>query len=405
MGTRGGSRFRGVAGGLVLALVATVVAVEGLGRFLYEKWLRPARASLLAGVSDSSLRRKLEHDFVDPSTRIRYAYDMFLGWRAEPNQRGLTYEINGSGRRDSLDYDNAGGAGVFLTGGSAAWSFGASDNAHTIAARMGAHLSALQGPGSKVRVLNLAEQAYGLRQERITVIDELSRVRPRVVVFYDGVNDAHTVMMGRDPQHFRTYTEFPVMLREALEEYEGRWLISPRAVLQASVGYRVIELARRAYRRRAVSDQPRQLSGSERETIGKFFGRQLVELNQLVRGLGARPLFVLQPIGYVGKTPTEEERRFLSEKNDPLAGWWRAAYEVLETVYADAGHDGIDTLSLAAVFTNESRQIYIDPTHMSDLGNEMVAHVLAKRVAAALQTEAEPTQDRTRSLCPVGGSR
>jgi hypothetical protein len=390
-GARRPSRLQG----MLLAALVTGMLVEIPGRLVL--WHVEARRTALGvfpGAFGGELRDALLHDFVDPRTRVKYDYDMFLGWRARPWQRGVTYQLDADGHRTNGNTIRDDAERVFLTGGSAAWSVGASDDTQTITATMERVLNGQGRAGPGIHVMNLAEQAYGMRQEEAVVLEaySASRGRPRCIVFLDGFNDAHTILFGRDPNRFRTYGDFPTLLRDALRQYEGPVLIlSPEDMLTWSVSVRALRLITRAVSSRfveigtgSVGGLPTTLSVEQGVAIRAFFETRLRHLRLLFGELGVPVIFVLQPIGYVGRGEIKEEE-FL--RQDPLAGWWRQAYGILDDVYGEAGREGACAVSLVRLFENERAQVYLDAVHMNDRGYRRVGEALARVVGAALDSE------------------
>ncbi len=371
--------FRTAWQGVLLAVVTTVLFVEGALRPAVW-WLdaRRQEQAALGAVADVRLRRALKHDFVDPVTRISYDYDMFVGWRARPNQRGLTYTIDAAGHRSVPGSTRAARETVLLTGGSAAWSYGASDDAHTIAADLQCRLRAT---GRDASVLNFAEQAYGLRQEEQVALDALTSIKPKVVVFIDGVNDAHTVSLGRDPNHYRTYTEFTALLEEALRQVSGSVLIMrPRDIVRSSMILRGVgALYRLTLRRSQVLPRVTEEQG---RMLRAFFSERLMHLNTIFSGQGVPVVFALQPIVFVSRSPVGAEGQFTAQ---PDRLWWQDAYVILQDVYHTLGTEGgLRTVDLTGVVRDEERQAYIDPVHMTDAGYDDVASGLLAAVNQAL---------------------
>lgn len=371
---------------LLLAVVAVVITLEGPVRIL-QRFVAPQGGAygFLRETFPVSLRERLEHDFANSKTRIKYDFDMFLGWRARPNQDGLTYRINEHGRRDAGDPTASDEIVVLLTGGSAAWSFGASDNEHTLAAALERALARRLGRHGKVRVLNYAEQAYGLRQEGIRILDAVQERKPSLVIFYDGVNDTHTVLQGKDPNRYRTWTTFPDILKEALRETTGSpFVLDLNDVRDASMTWRLASRLAHAIR---PDSEPAVNADEQGRTIRAFFQEQVSQHHQVLSALGVPALFALQPIGYVSKPPHEDEP-FLRRADQ--AAPWRDAYRATEEAYGALRGNGVPTVLLTEVFRDEARHVYIDPTHLNDLGNELVAEQLAAAAAATL-SEARPT--------------
>lgn len=396
-------RLPSVAKSVILGLAVTVLTLELPGRFLFTFIESRAFANaMLTGVYPEALRPKLAHDFIDPQTRIQYEYDMFLGWRAKPDQRGFTYRINAAGHRGADDSSATGTRAVFLTGGSAAWSFGASDEEHTIASCLERRVNEMVGDGRAVNVINLSEQAYGLRQETQVVLDQLATIRPEVVVFYDGVNDVSTIEQGRDPNRYRTWSTFSEILAAALRESTGSdFVLASSDLSRLSMTWlagkrllRVAGLTRRQPEPTAVSEQ-------EARQIRDFFGDRIRHSGRLLSELGIAPIFVMQPIAHIGKPVNERERFLLS---DPRRSWWQSAYALLEDEYRSLdGVGAITAVPLTGVFASEQRQTYIDFTHMNDLGNEIVCDALAPIVVSKLRPAGPTSEALARSGVATGG--
>lgn len=365
----------------LLAGVVTMILLEGPGRLAYGI-VTASRSTnaVLADVASEELRTKLRHDFLDAATKIQYAYDMFLGWRAKANQQGKTYKINRQGRRDDVDYEAPASPSVFLTGGSAAWSWGVADNRHTLPSELSRALGERLPSTERPRVFNMAEQAYGLRQEGSLILQHLEW-RPAVVVFYDGFNDTHTVFLGKDPGRVRTWQSLDEILTTSLAETTGSsFVLTSDSLAKGSptlLGWRL--LRRMTARLNASADDgPRRLTSDEADAIRSFFRGEITRQHQILQALGIKTLFVLQPTGYVDK-PVHQQESSLRVDGE----WWRDAYRVLDDEYANlAEHDGIQTVSLTRLFKNETRPVYLDPVHMNELGIHVVADVLSKEVAA-----------------------
>lgn len=366
----------------MIALVS-VLTLELPGRAIYHLIKATSSANEVASSGyPESLREQLIHDFDNPSTRVQYEFDMFLGWRARPNQQGLTYRINSAGRRDSIEYSHLSSRLIFLTGGSAAWSLGASDNEHTVSAYLERSINRALHGQERVQVLNLAEQAYGMRQESMTILDYID-MKPALVIFYDGVNDLDTILSGKEPQRYRTYRQFPKILETTLKQVtESTFVLTSHDLRNLSMTWRAARLAMQYMAQRWDSHaQPSPLSShtEQHNHIKRFFQKQIRLNHQILGAIGVPSLFVIQPISYVDK-PINARERF--PRYEPE--WWQEAYRVLEQAYESLRPEGIRTVSLAHIFHHEERQVYIDSVHVNDLGNQIIGEFLAQQVIALL---------------------
>jgi hypothetical protein len=103
-------------------------------------------------------------------------------WRLDPF-KGRFVNINPDGTRKTIKSPTPNAQKVFLLGGSTMWGEGATDQG-TIAS----HLQAMLG--NQYDVTNYGEVAYNSAQELNVLLERLAKGDiPKVVVFYDGVND------------------------------------------------------------------------------------------------------------------------------------------------------------------------------------------------------------------------
>jgi len=365
-------------------LSIVVLTLEIPGRAIYErKFMESAPRWMFPGVDSEDIRGSLAFDFVAKDTRIAYDFDMFIGWRAKPGQQGKTYRLNSDGRRDDHDYTTLAPRVVFLTGGSAAWSLGASDNGHTIAAQLEKKLNAATR-GARIEVVNLAEQAFGLRQEGLQVLDNI-HLKPELVIFYDGVNDLHTIRMGRDPERFRTWANFEDILEAALlQTTNASFALTSRDLLEDSMSLRVARYLLRGFTG-SFAPPPLEeppLTPAQTAEIRRFFDRQIRHQHRVLEALGAKSMFVLQPIAYIGR-PSNADGDFVRGGD-----WWRAAYAVLDPEYRRlAAADSVPAVSLTEALRNVPERLYIDPVHMNDSGYEAVSEALAAEALRLLEPE------------------
>jgi hypothetical protein len=169
---------------------------------------------------------------------------------------------------------------------------------------------------------------------------------------------------------------------------------SRRAVFQLSnLAYLVIDVARNALRRYASRTPKLSLIAEDdwvKTSYAKMFAfndtmtrteRKIWSLQQyekyvrLMHGgaeaLGIKSLFLIQPIPGWGKSLTSRETEFARNTNTKLYK------EMTDHMVITGEKHGVPVHSLLDIFRNEQQEIYLDPIHVNELGNEMIARRIA----------------------------
>ena len=184
---------------------------------------------------------------------------------------------------------------VFLAGGSAAWSWGVTDNQHTLSAELTRAMSMRPEAPARTVVLNMAEQAYGLRQESSFVLEHIGW-RPRLVVSYDGVNDLQTIFLGKDPARVRTWGLFAEILSSSLAQTTASsFVVTSGQLVKGSPIFWAWGALRGGVSRLIGRSNagPRTLTAGETARIISFFREELTRQHRILQGLGVQTLFVL----------------------------------------------------------------------------------------------------------------
>ena len=268
---------------------------------------------------------------------------------------------------------------LLMLGGSSLWGFGARDD-QTIPSLLA---RSLHERGRAVEVRNLSELGYVSTQELIALIRELQGgYRPDVVIFYDGVNDTTSALLGG---------EAGLTTNEINRRREFNLLLSPGRLTAALAGkligdsgsYRFAQALRRRLGRSAGGSN----SPLRDETIHRLAGDvarryaanvQIVET--LARGYGFRPFFFWQPVVFTKGALTAVEREE-AQKYAWAEPAFRAVYEKIrasDALRADpAFHDMSD------IFADQTSLVFIDYCHTTESANARIASQMAEAVAAA----------------------
>ena len=281
---------------------------------------------------------------------------------------------------------------VFAFGGSTTWGAGARDD-YTIPSLLAKSLGG--NPQFNVEVRNYGQMGWVTTQEVIYLYELLRRgERPDLVVFYDGVND--TFLGYQDGIAGLTQNEF---LRA------GEF-----GILASSSGRK--KLYRTALRtflmNTGMADLIKLLSGKDKSTFevtqvspmasiaylappSDFEGTDAVEQdvlniylfnNQIVRTLGERfgfrALFYWQPVIYSKHPLTRYEQSFVGSRSaqEFFAGTYKR-------VAAVAHEEGVNDIS-GILNRAGAKTYFVDPWHITEEGNAVVARRMASDAAPLL---------------------
>lgn len=285
---------------------------------------------------------------------------------------------------------------VFAFGGSTTWGAGARDD-YTIPSLLAKDLAG--NPDYDVEVRNYGQMGWVTSQELIYLYELLRRgERPDLVIFYDGIND--TFLGYQQGIAGLTQNEF---IRA--EEF---------GILASSSGRK--KLYRTALRtflmNTGLADLIKLLTGKDEATYERtetvpmpmlaylappsdFEGTQAVEQDianiylfntQMVRTLGERfgfrALFYWQPVIYSKHPLTPYEQAFVGARS--RQDFFDGTYH---RVAAAAHSEGVNDIS--GILNNEGPKTYfVDPWHITEEGNAIVAHRMASDALPLLSAAA-----------------
>jgi len=283
---------------------------------------------------------------------------------------------------------------VFCFGGSTTWGAGARDD-YTIPSLLAKHLAG--HPGYDVEVDNFGQMGWVTSQELIYLYELLRRgQRPDLVIFYDGVNDTfigyQNGIAGLTQSEFLRAEEFGIMASSS-----GRkklYAAALRTFLMNTGFFDLIKLVKHQdtgdIERKEVTPQgmiaylapPSDFEGTEaveQDVVNIYqFNQQMVQT--LGPRFGFRALFYWQPVIYSKSPLTALERNFPGSR--ARQEFFTGTYKRIASVAQSAGINDI-----SGILDNDRGQTYfIDPWHITEAGNDIVA----RRMAA----DAEPILDQ-----------
>lgn len=316
-----------------------------------------ANETLAGPQRDDASRRRLARAFSDPAAAARemdrYTWvppldpAPFVGALPSPGTHANA-TIDSRGFRVDHEVGTPRPPGVvrvFLTGGSNAFGAGAPSLARTVSGYLGAAL------GRDVETITAANAAWTSTHERILIENRLSELAPSVVIALTGTNDVYWGHRGEDVLWMETNAE--LAFREAIERARG----GPAPV--------------RAERPPIATD---------------VVALRLAKNARLAaRALAPSAVYVLalQPTLATTKKRLSATERDIAARIPPgERAYFERAYAELRVAVRRLEDEGVRFVDLSGVFDalDETTEIFFDPYHWADRGNELVAGELAKHV-------------------------
>lgn len=349
----------------------------------------------------------------DGTHLMQYEYDPYknvLPTRNYVDTRGVRH--NSVGFRRSSEVTRAKPSGtirIFLMGGSTAYGLGGLwphleagypvlRNEETIDAYLQSRLSAAF-PGTRIEVINAAITSTWTHHSLIYLEQSVLGYDPDMILFLDGFNDFY----HSNPNHDQ-FSSYPYVRSSMI--IEGEPTLGALATMNGWWAFRKIALIHvlgRAGRQLKLLVTPREEAppldvarelGNLQMVFPRNAGRMHQHLALLLRHHGIAAVFMLQPLlilerGRPGATDLERKllefnvasyrpnhEAFVQQATPWIAGQERAMAAAL----------GASFLDLTGAFKAIRGQVYTDYCHLTPLGNQVLADVIAAHVTPLLRT-------------------
>ncbi|HKD67354.1 MAG TPA: hypothetical protein VKB84_10975 [Candidatus Binataceae bacterium] len=351
-------------------------------------------------------------------SRVHMRWYPYAYWKATPMSSPYL-NIDAEGNRVTWRKPDRAGAGqratirLFMVGGSTLWGTGVRDD-HTLASLLAKRFSA--NPAYDVEITNLGQIGYVSTQELLQLYQLIRRgQRPDVVVFYDGVNDAFTAYQngigGLTQSEFFRAQEFSI-----LSSSWGRKQLYRTAFRSALMSTGAADLVKLL----AGKDNPNMvrhdikpntilsylapaqdfegIDAVERDTVDMYLFNVQME-RMLGEHFKFRPLFYWQPTVFSKNELAPFERRLLP--GDPTrAEFFRGTYQRLAAVAAPNG-----IIDISGILNNHPQLDFIDPYHLNESANEIVANRMAADLTPILDQIARDKSAPRQSQPPAAAPR
>jgi lysophospholipase L1-like esterase len=340
------------------------------------------------------------HEYFRSLNRVHMRWYPYAYWKAKP-MHSRYLNIDADGNRVTWRPNQSGAnrpvVRLFMMGGSTLWGTGVRDD-HTLASLLAKHFAA--NPGYDLEITNLGQIGYVTTQEVILLYELLRRgQRPDVVTFYDGVNEAFTGyqngMAGLTQSEFFRAQEFSM-----LSSSWGRKNLYRAALRMALMNTGLADLIKHLSGKDDPNLLPHQIQPfamlSYLAPAQDFEGTEAVERDvvdiylfnvRMARTLGQefkfQSLFYWQPTVFSKNRLAPFERRLLP--GDPMrAEFFKGTYKRLAAAAADNG-----IIDLSGILNNRTQDDFIDPYHLNEAANEIIAARMAADLAPILERIAQ----------------
>jgi hypothetical protein len=302
-------------------------------------------------------------------------YHPYVTWRRAPF-KGKFINVDRQGVRLTPGAECSGKAyRVFAFGGSTMWGTGSPDWGTIPAYLQAGFKSRRDGP---VCVTNFGESGFVSTQGVIQLMLELQSGNvPDSVIFYDGVNDVYAAYQSGRPVHQNLDR-----IAARLETHKR----SPSIVEWIETSYSFSLFKR-------LTDTPGPKSGNSpkvvtyktmgidpatlSDAVTQVYLRNYKIVNGLAKEYGFNFFFFWQPVIAMGEKPLTGEEQKIKLKIDPaLVELYEPAYRSIQRAV-----DKYEKLHyMAEIFNDYNSEIWIDPHHVTPVGNRIIAQKMLEVV-------------------------
>jgi lysophospholipase L1-like esterase len=303
-------------------------------------------------------------------------FEPYVQWAGYPfNTKYINVEPNGL--RRTIKHPQAPAKKVFVMGGSTLWGTGATDET-TIPSFLQASL------GPNYDVTNYGETAYVSTQELNQLLKALADGDiPDYVIFYDGNNDgyagAYSPAIPRDPQSVRKKMEG----QEKRNERSASHLVYD---LYEHSNYSKVFYELRQQRRLALWDKT--IEGKEpvlAKKVVDYYEANIRQVKALAKEYNFKVYFFWQPNLFNPlRQPVSYENDFFQSASPVFIETQRQVYFEAKKRFGHRQSEGI--FFIGDVFNDISEPVYLDWSHISPDGNEIIANAIFNSIKHDLST-------------------
>ncbi len=364
---------------IVLILILEVVSTVILRRLEARSGER--RQELYWAESDSYAQESWIDQYTVDYFRIRLRWEPYVYWQRQPfSSRYINVEASGIRKTSPglVPENGPPAARIFVFGGSTTWGEGARDEA-TVPSAIA---QSLARDGIRAEVLNYGEGGYVSTQELLVLLRELHRGNvPDIAVFYHGLNDRYAAAQSGEagiPQNeWNRRTEFGLSGR--------RIQLYLLALTGPRTGLSTARLLSRVMHGGQGCSAP-ALSDTLAQEVVDAYVANVRAIMGLARDYRFTPRFYWQPVLYEKPSLTPFETILKQTQPAHFEPFFAA---VQTSINAAKPHlQPPHFQDIRDIFFDHADPVYIDFSHLSEVGNRRIG----ERIADDVKTLLEPAK-------------
>ncbi len=292
-------------------------------------------------------------------------YVPYVEWRRLPYP-GRFINIDRAGLRRTLHSycDDPKAPVIWIFGDSVTWGTGVTD-ADTIPSQLAAQY---EQAGQKACVVNYGEAGRVSTQEVLEFLLALKHAdrKPKVVVFYDGVDHIDGPLEGAPVDRPLAYQRLQHLIEDSQRvDKSGLWFLTKtntaRALQQISekISERVYKLEAE---RKSRNGSPRYPASAARDLLS-IYQQNMQLVDAVSQQYGFQPFFFWYPTRITSPKPlTKEEQIPRGEELSEETHVRREVYASFRTIHR------ADFFDLGDMFASETERLYLDDSHLTSKG-------------------------------------
>jgi len=316
-------------------------------------------------------------------------YYPYVGWRRDPF-KGQTIEIDQHGVRVTPGADcSAISFKVFAFGASEMWGTGSPDWG-TIPAYLQQGLAKLRP--EPVCVMNFAEHAYVSMQDVIMLLMQLrSGNIPDVVLFYSIGDDIYSAYQSGRAGMLENFDQIAA-------RFEGRQ--EPSTFVNWLRNTSAYVLIDQLMGKLMITEPPQQEPTPRKLVTYESMGIDVAQLSEsivqdylgyykivsaLAQKYGVKYFFFLPPSLALGNKPLTPEEQEMTHKLENEAARYKLVTAVYHTIERESSKYQ-NLYSLVHIFDHCDSLIFIDPSHVTPIGNQLIAERILDIIQLVFRT-------------------
>lgn len=326
----------------------------------------------------------------DPISLMRFSG--YLVYTPLENYKGKGYFTNSNGFRHNEDIPlekPEGELRIFITGGSMAWGFGASqENMYSTIAE---NILQEKFPDIKIRIINAGVGTYLSTHERILILNKISEYEPDIIVMFSGWNDGYAAYRGTrvidDRWDYLNAGQVLAENFETLGEQEDPNLIKKIDTPEyEDYDLKLIYMIDKVKYRlgnpgESIKQKIKQIK-IDPEYVVDDLTKNITTISDLAKRQGFSLVFYLQPSLYNTKKELSEYEAYNVEQDKKNLALFPKMHSEIYDLYRNelpklAEREDFIFIDSDEAISGETKRVFVDPVHVGGRGNRLIGEHLA----------------------------